>query len=132
MDSPALPLTDRPVHHTLLYDGDCGFCSRAIRWIDRHVHPGTDLIAWRRADLERWSLQEADLDRAVQWIGADGSRAEGAAALARVLGTAGLEWRIVRHLLEAPGVERLAAATYARVARHRHRLPGATDACRLG
>ncbi len=45
---------------------------------------------------------------------------------------AGGVWGLIGRLMLVPPVSWLAAAVYAVVARNRHRLPGATDACRVG
>jgi predicted DCC family thiol-disulfide oxidoreductase YuxK len=40
-------------------------------------------------------------------------------------------WRLVGRLIITPPVSWLAGPVYALIARNRHRLPGASDSCRL-
>jgi len=66
--------------------------------------------------------------RAAWWID-DRHRDEGARAIARALLAARRPWPVVGVVLLTPPVSVLAALVYRVVARHRHRLPGATVTC---
>lgn len=115
---------------TLLYDGDCGFCTvtatRMLRWGRGRF----DVAPWQTSDLGALGVTPHQAASAVQWI--DGKRVEsGAAAFSAALVGAGGPWTLVGRLLGWPGVSLLARATYVLVARNRHRLPGSTASCRL-
>lgn len=114
----------------LVYDGDCGFCTRSARVIERLV-PTADIVAWQDADLPALGLTAEQAVAAVQWIGTDEAIATGHAAVAAALmsGPRWL-WPIGRAIL-LPGVSGLAASAYRLVSDNRHRLPGGTPACRL-
>jgi predicted DCC family thiol-disulfide oxidoreductase YuxK len=119
----------------LLYDGACGFCGATVRLVLRHDRRGTlrfaalggvygERVAGRHPEL-------AGVDSVV-WVDPPG---EGepervfvrSAAVLRVAGYLGGPWRV---LLAAWAVPRpLRDAAYDLVARHRHRLPGAGEAC---
>jgi len=115
----------------LLYDGDCGFCTR---WSRR-------LAAWDRAGrIEQLPYQaraalpgippitDEALDRALHVILPDGTVAAGARGVIALLPW--LPWgRPLGWLARLPGVAWLADRIYEAVARNRHRLGGRGDAC---
>lgn len=113
----------------LVFDGDCGFCTRSAEFGRRHL--GVDIVAWQRADLDALALTEAECEQAVQWVAGDGQVSSGAAAVAAALRTGRWWWRALGVTLSLPGVRWVAARVYSLVARNRYRLPGATDACQV-
>ncbi len=119
---------------TLVYDGDCGICTRlsgvVVRWV-RRGPDDFDVVPFQYADLPSLGLTEAQCADALQWVGADGRTAEGPNAVAGVLRAGRLPWRPVGRALTLPGVPRLAWPVYRWVAAHRHRLPGGTPACSM-
>jgi predicted DCC family thiol-disulfide oxidoreductase YuxK len=118
----------RPV---LLFDGDCAFCTSCAQLLERRVRPAATIVAWQFADLGTLGVTAEQATAAVQWIGADGRVRTGHEAIAAMLATAGPLYRPLGHFLLLPGVSAVAARIYALVAANRHRLPGATPACRL-
>lgn len=113
----------------LVYDADCGLCTRAVarlRRLDRtgrvRAHPGG-----APGVAERFGLSPADLAASV-WVIDDGRRLSGAAAVAAALDAA-RGTRFVTRLYRLPGVRHLAERCYRWVARHRHDFPGPV-ACR--
>lgn len=116
----------------LVYDGDCGFCTRSARWIEARLPLGYPVVAWQAIpDLAALGLTEADVQRAAWWIDTDGRAHGGARAIARALIACRGAWSLVGWALLVPPISWLATLVYALVARYRYRLPGATDACRL-
>ncbi|MEH0820787.1 MULTISPECIES: thiol-disulfide oxidoreductase DCC family protein [unclassified Micromonospora] len=116
---------------TFVYDGDCAFCTRCAEFIERRIPTGARVVPWQFADLDALGLTEAECEEAVQWVGADGSRAAGPDAIARLLGDSGPVWRVAGAGLRLPPVRLTAWPAYRWVARNRHRLPGGTAACSL-
>ncbi|MFU8853960.1 thiol-disulfide oxidoreductase DCC family protein [Micromonospora sp. SL1-18] len=114
---------------TFVYDGDCAFCTRCAEFIERRIPTPARVLPWQFADLDALGLTVAECEEAVQWVGADGVRAAGPDAIARLLGASGPLWRIVGAGLRFPPVRAAAWPTYRWVARNRHRLPGGTAAC---
>ena len=111
---------------TLVYDGDCGFCTTCVRAMRRlRIHPDV-VIAWQHADLAALGLSPEQCQEKLQWVGDDGQHRSGHLAVAAVLRG---PWRPVGLLLTAPGASWLAARAYAWVAAHRMSLPGGTPAC---
>lgn len=115
----------------MIYDGDCGFCTVSARWLERGLPPAADVRPWQALDLGALGLTEHDVTTAAWWIDASGRSHRGSRGIARAL-AASRGWRkAVGWLLLAPPVSWLAVPLYAVVARNRHRMPGATDACRV-
>lgn len=120
---------------TLIYDGDCGFCTTSANWISGHWPPedGVRAVPWQRltADFAKeTSLSEDDFKRSAWWIEGD-RQDEGARAVARALIAARGSWSIVGRLLLAPPLSWIAPTGYRIVAHYRYRLPGGTPACKL-
>lgn len=116
---------------TLVFDGDCGFCTRCVGLVPKSARRTTKVVPYQRADLAGLGLTAAECADAVQWVGDDGSRARGHEAVGRLLQHAGGVWRLVGSVLLVPPVSWLAALVYRLVAANRMRLPGGTPACAL-
>jgi predicted DCC family thiol-disulfide oxidoreductase YuxK len=114
-----------------VFDGDCAFCTSSVRWLERNVAKRPVIVAWQFADLPRLGLTPQQCTEALQWVGADGRRRQGAAAVAATLRFAGKGWALMGAVLAAPGVRWVAERVYRWVAANRHRLPGGTPACSL-
>ncbi|HSV66073.1 MAG TPA: DUF393 domain-containing protein [Mycobacteriales bacterium] len=118
----------RPV---FLYDGDCGFCTRSVRFLHRHLPVRAEVQPWQAADLAALGVTAQACQRAVQWVAPSGVVDAGAAAFGRLLLDCGGGWRLPGRVILTPPVSWLAAAAYRLVARYRYRLPGSTASCQL-
>lgn len=114
---------------TLVYDGDCAFCTRCVEWMKRRMRHLPVIVPWQRADLETLGLSAAQCQAALQFVDTNGRIRSGERAVAQVLLQAGRGWRVLGVLLLVPGVRHLAGLVYRWVARNRHRLPGGTASC---
>jgi predicted DCC family thiol-disulfide oxidoreductase YuxK len=114
---------------TLVYDGDCGFCTRSARWLQRRAR-SLDIVPWQRADLESLGLTADECQAAVQCVGG-GRRSSGALAVAAALRECRQPYRAVGSVVGSPAVRPLADRVYVWVAAHRHRLPGGTRTCAM-
>ena len=121
-------MTTRP---TVLFDGDCGFCTTMVQWGERHWPDAADVVAWQRTDLDALGLTPAQCAHELQLIEADGSHASGAAAIGRWLQAAGGPWKVLGWLAYTPPSSWIAGRIYRLVAANRRHLPGRTPACRL-
>ena len=116
---------------TLVYDGDCGFCTSAVRWIGRlRLNAGT-VVPWQEADLPIMGLSRAECEQKLQWVADDGRVSAGHEAVGRLLLHSGLPWSLPGALLLLPPVSWLGAWVYELVAANRGKLPGGTPACAL-
>jgi predicted DCC family thiol-disulfide oxidoreductase YuxK len=116
---------DRPV---LLFDGDCGFCTRSAGWLSR-LGIDAEVIAWQLADVELYGIGADQAMTAVQWVDVDGWVRQGHEAIAAALGQGGFALQMLGKLMVLPGINRLSAQAYRLVAKYRYRLPGGTPAC---
>ncbi|MDE3138854.1 MAG: DUF393 domain-containing protein [Acidobacteriota bacterium] len=116
----------------LIFDGDCALCTRGARWLEeRWRSPVPIAIAAQRVHAQHPLLDipsRRELDESLWWL--EGSRRDaGAAAVARSLLATSWPWRALGLLLLTPPLSWVASPAYSLLARHRHRLPGASDAC---
>ena len=109
----------------LVYDGDCAFCARCVRLLER-IGVEAEIVAWQLADLDQLRLTEERAAEAVQWVETDGTVRSGHEAIAAALGSAGGFWRIPGRAILLPGISWVVAKAYRLVADNRHRLPGGT------
>jgi predicted DCC family thiol-disulfide oxidoreductase YuxK len=119
---------DRPL---LVFDGDCAFCTRSVRFVERRIRRHPDIRSWQSLDLEQLGLSQAACEEAVQWVGADGERASGHVAVARTLVYGGKGWALLGRIIVLPGVRAVAGFVYRWIATNRHRMPGGTAQCSL-
>lgn len=117
---------DRP---TLIFDGDCAFCTSCVHFIERRIHPDAEIVAWQFADLPGLGLSAEEASDAVQWVAGDGTLRSGHEAIAAMLVSSGSPWRLAGRILVLPGVSWVAARAYRLIADNRRRLPGGTPAC---
>ncbi len=117
---------------TLLYDGDCGFCTWVADKAKRWIRPRADVVAYQFADLDSLDLTAAQCADELQWVGADGSHRAAGRAVSGALLAAPQPWPILGAAMDLPGISLLIQRVYSVVARNRYRLPGGTPACQLG
>ncbi|GAA0526413.1 hypothetical protein GCM10011581_13250 [Saccharopolyspora subtropica] len=114
----------------LIYDGDCGFCTRSVRWAER-LPVRMRILAWQEADLAAYRTTPERARHEVLWVAPSGRVFGGAAAVAELLRSARLPWPVVGWAMSAPVLRWVAERVYRWVADNRSRLPGATPACQL-
>ena len=118
----------------LVFDGDCAFCtSAAQRMAARWTRP-VQAVAWQglgEGGLGELGLTTAEVRTAAYWVDERGRLFRGHRAVAKALMAGTPAQRALGALLLVPPLSWLARPGYWLVARYRHRLPGATDACRL-
>ena len=116
---------------TLIFDGDCGFCTSAANVVVRHSSVPITAHAWQLTDVTRFGLTETQTSERVYLVLGDETFG-GHLAFAYLLfiqrnwALKALGW-----LMTVPPLCWLASIGYSLVARFRHRLPGGTPACKL-
>jgi predicted DCC family thiol-disulfide oxidoreductase YuxK len=105
---------------TLVYDGECEFCTRLARWVERHDRRGRVAVRPNQEPglIESLGLTREQVDRA-SWAVERAGRFEGAAGVNRVLRELGGGWRVLGSLYLVAPVGWLEDRYYARVARRR-------------
>lgn len=113
---------------TLIFDGSCGFCTRAVGWLrtlDWYRQLRT--VPYQQPGVpESIGATAAQCAASVQWRGADGLRASGAAAINAALSVALLSELPMRVYGRTAGLQ---DRLYHWVAERRHKLPGVTPWC---
>ncbi|GAA4108731.1 hypothetical protein GCM10022415_01490 [Knoellia locipacati] len=118
----------------LVYDGDCGVCTKLARFVTTTVRPAPEsfsVSAYQDLDLDALGLTPEQCDEALQWVARGGRVSSAQDAVARVLLAGRLPFRPLGAVILVPGVNALAGLVYRWVALNRHRLPGGTPACSL-
>jgi predicted DCC family thiol-disulfide oxidoreductase YuxK len=113
----------------LLYDSDCGFCTRSAEFLRRR-RPGCEIRPMTDAALAGFGVDAERARREVPFVDAAGVR-WGADAVAAALATCPGGWRAAGWLIGRPPLAWVARPVYAWVAAHRHELPGGTASCEL-
>ena len=109
----------------LVFDGDCGFCTRSVGWLrrlDRGGHVDARPLQSPGVPESVGATLEQCLER-LQWLGRDGRRRSGAEAVNVALAAALCTRAPLALYRVSAGVQERA---YAWVAANRYRLPGAT------
>ncbi len=112
-------------HGRLVYDADCGFCTRSAQWLDEAP------VAWHTLDLEAVQVTQAEADANAGWLVDGRITLLGAPAIAAALRARRGSARLLGWALSVPGIRGLANLIYPRIAANRHRMPGGTAACRI-
>ncbi len=114
----------------LIFDGDCGFCSLCVLWIQALDRRGRVRVEpfQRSRLLQEIGLTRAQCEEAAWAIEPDGRRHRGALAVC-----AALAWAVGVpawcRICALPGLRQLLEAVYRWVAAHRDRLPGVCPYC---
>jgi predicted DCC family thiol-disulfide oxidoreductase YuxK len=119
------------VNGTLIFDGECGMCTRSrdlVVRLDRHGRVATVPLQ-RAGTAERLGLTPEVLAESAWWLDSSGELYRGAeavnAALSAVLGC-----RLPLLIYRLPGIRQAQDTVYRWVSTHRHRFPGTMPYCR--
>jgi predicted DCC family thiol-disulfide oxidoreductase YuxK len=116
---------------TLVFDGDCGFCTSVAKHFEKRSLTPLEIAAWQLTDLASLGLT-AEQAAAQVYLVTDQGLFGGAECFAELMRIQEDPFhRLVAWGMRLPGLKRLFAWGYTVVARNRHRLPGGTPACEL-
>ena len=107
---------------TLIYDGECPLCGRAVAWFQKHARPQTlDYLTCQSPErAQRFpAMAETQCMEAMQLVMDDGAVYSGDEALPVLLSML-RRWCWLAHLFRLPGVTLLSPAVYRFVARNRY------------
>jgi predicted DCC family thiol-disulfide oxidoreductase YuxK len=117
---------------TLIFDGDCGFCTWAANVSLRRLPPGVRVVPWQLIDdPSSVGLTPETISEAAWWIDAHDHTYRGHRAMAEAAREFGGVWWVFGSLARVQPLDRLGARMYAILARNRSRLPGSTPACQM-
>lgn len=108
----------------LIFDGECGFCRRWIRYMRSWFRTLPEAVAWQESDLVSLGLTEEQCRAAVQFVDAGGRVWSGSDAAAQVLKVAGFPFSLLGRVMLLPLVRVIPRRMYKWVARNRHRFHG--------
>ncbi|NIR42775.1 MAG: DUF393 domain-containing protein [Gemmatimonadetes bacterium] len=116
----------------LIYDGDCGFCQRQVRFVERHDTKGRiEAVPFQTAELSRYGIDRQAAEEAMHLVSPAGDVWRGPAAAREVLKLLPrlkpLAW-----LFYLPGAMFVAERVYRWIARRRHRFGCDSAVCRRG
>ncbi|MFC6355005.1 thiol-disulfide oxidoreductase DCC family protein [Luethyella okanaganae] len=116
----------------LVFDGDCGFCTTAVGWLQRALPAMPEAMPYQWTPLDEHGLTSADAAARV-WLLTPTRRYGGHLAVSALLRHQDAPaLRAVGWLMTVPPWSWIAALGYTLVAKYRYRLPGGTPACRVG
>ena len=115
---------------TLVYDGDCAFCTSSVRFLGRLRLRVDDVIPWQFADLTTLGLTQQQCEDAVQLV-EPGRTTAGHVAFARLLLRSQWWWKPLGVLMLTPPISWVARGVYRWIANNRDKMPGGTAACAL-
>lgn len=126
---------------TLIFDGDCGFCTSSVLWLERTIPAMPSALPFQWAPLEDLGLSPQEAAERI-WLVTTADSATGGSALHHQYGghlavsailrhQPNLGWRFVGVLLDTPPFSLAAGIVYSLIARFRYLLPGGTPACNL-
>jgi len=106
---------------TLVYDGECEFCTRLARWVERRDRRGRVSVRanQERGLVESLGLTREEVERAAWAIEASGRKFEGAASINKVLRELGGGWAWLGSLYLVAPFKWVEDRYYRRVARKR-------------
>jgi predicted DCC family thiol-disulfide oxidoreductase YuxK len=116
---------------TLIFDGDCGFCTSAANFIVKRSKVAITAHPWQLIDTTEYGvLQPQAQDRVYMVV--DGQAFGGHEAFAAILRLQN-NWLLstIALVIVVPPICWLARIGYRLVAKYRHKLPGGTPACKL-
>ncbi len=117
---PEIRIRPAPERGLLLYDGECGFCSRTVRLFERFARrpfkkrPSREVLALLPDEVA------STVSGQMLWLEPDGSIWGGSQAVLHLLRATGWAW--IAFLLGNPLVGPFTRVGYSIVARLRHRL----------
>lgn len=123
-------MSERRDRGLMLYDADCGFCTRTARrvpWLGVDV----EIAAIQHTDLAAYGVDPGRAVEEMPYVDPGGRVSYGHLAWAGVLMTGPWPARLAGRALRSRAVAPVAARVYRWVATNRHRLPGGTPSCAL-
>lgn len=124
MDKESTPRVAYPEKPIMLWDGDCGFCSRWIRRWQKATGDTVEYRPYQDALQEFPQVKEADCRQAVQLVLPDGRIFQAAQAVLKSLAIGGRSMWMLRLYERSRFFRWFTERLYRWVARNRSWLPG--------
>lgn len=116
---------------TLIFDGDCGFCTSSANFAVEHSKVKLEAVPYQWSALEKFGLTEVETQKKV-YLNVAGQNYAGHKGVAKLLRLQP-NWllKIIGVLAIIPPISLISAGLYFLTAKYRHKLPGGTPACKL-
>ena len=116
---------------TLIFDGDCGFCTTSANFIVKESKPKITAVPYQWSELQEFGLTREQTEKKV-YLHVAGTNYSGHKAVAKLLRVQpNLFLRGLGALAVVPPFTWGGAVIYWLTAKYRHKLPGGTPACKL-
>jgi predicted DCC family thiol-disulfide oxidoreductase YuxK len=121
---------NRGMSGVLYFDGVCGMCTRAVRWIDaRDRTGGVEIRPFQQPGTAALlGVSDEHMRRSSWWLDATGAVYDGAEAINAAV-SAALGTRLPLRLYRTVGVRSVQDVAYRWIATHRYRFRGVTPYC---
>lgn len=117
--------------NTLIFDGDCGFCTSTANWITKNSLVQIEAQPYQWAKLADFGLTEKEASSKVQLI-SGGKIYAGHHCMAKLLLLQPNRFlKFIGAVMVMPSIDPISAKVYDWVAANRQNLPGGTPACKM-
>lgn len=117
--------------NTLIFDGDCGFCTTTANFIVQNSSVKIDAQPYQWAKLADFGLTEKEAAAKVQLV-SDGKIYAGHHCMAKLLLLQPNPLlKLIGAVMVMPNIDPISAKVYDWVAANRHSFPGGTPACKM-
>lgn len=121
-----------PEDELLIYDADCAFCTSCLRWGQTKLAYFPRVQGFQSLKPELYGLKLTEVQSSIWLIRKDQKPlSANLAATAILKSQPNYLWRMLGHLADSYWIRPFAKTLYFTIARNRHRLPGATEACEV-
>ena len=120
-----------PTTPLFLFDADCGICQTGTDRIRERIAPPVEIVGYQSVDLDALGVSEADVEEGPVLVRTDGTHVVGPAAMAELLAASRAPYRQAGRTMQLPGIRHVLGAVGPVMYRNKHRLPGASDSCRV-
>jgi predicted DCC family thiol-disulfide oxidoreductase YuxK len=120
-------------HDRLIYDGECGFCTSCVVWLERRQKPDSSMVPVNSRDLSDEDLRNLNLTREevrrFVWLVGPNVHEKGSRAIGRCLTGLHGWWPVLGAFLRYPPTSWLGVPAYRVIANQRHHLSRRTSTC---
>jgi predicted DCC family thiol-disulfide oxidoreductase YuxK len=117
---------------TLIYDGDCEFCRRQVRMVERwDTQSRIEPVPFQQAELDSYGVSREAVEEAMHLVSPSETVWRGSAAAREILRLLP-RGRLLAWLFRLPGAMFMAERAYRWIAKRRHRFGCDSVVCRRG
>lgn len=114
------------MQQVVIYDGDCGFCSRSVEYARIRVAPNLVYLASQKVNLEDYGLTKEDCEKALQFVTSDSQVVAAEKAVIQILKQGNFVLRLLGIVMSLPILNLISKLGYRFVAQYRGKVSGFT------